>query len=56
MGISLVVNDLLNQGNEPMRSFSGNSVTDLRTNQVTRYVLLNCTLKLNELDGINRNY
>lgn len=44
--ISLKAYDLLNQGNNLVRSISDNSITDSRFNQITRYVLLNFTYRL----------
>ncbi len=44
--LKLEGNDLLNQGNALDRVVSGNSITESRTNQVTRYFLLSFNLRL----------
>lgn len=44
--ISVQAYDLLNQGNNLVRSISDNSITDSRFNQITRYVLLSFTYRL----------
>jgi hypothetical protein len=46
--LNLQVNDILNQGNVPMRMVSGNSITDSRTLNVTRYVMLTLNIRLNK--------
>jgi hypothetical protein len=46
-------NDLLNQGNGPVRMVTDNSITDSRSNYVTRYVLVSFTLRLNKFGGNN---
>jgi hypothetical protein len=46
--VSIRVNDFLNQGNVPTRMVSGNSITDSRTNYITRYVIVAFTIRLNK--------
>ena len=49
--LKLEGNDLLNQGNNLSRSVTDNSVTESRTNQVTRYLLLSFTWRLQSFAG-----
>lgn len=44
--ITLQAYDLLNQGNNLVRSISDNSITDIRYNQITRYFLLSFNYRL----------
>lgn len=44
--IGIKAYDLLNQGNNLVRSISDNSITDSRYNQITRYFLLNFNYRL----------
>lgn len=44
--IALQANDLLNQGNNLVRSISDNSITDSKYNQITRYFLLTFNYRL----------
>ncbi|MGY0040542.1 hypothetical protein [Pedobacter sp. NJ-S-72] len=44
--ISLQAYDLLNQGNNLVRSISDNSITDSRYNQITRYFLVSFNYRL----------
>jgi hypothetical protein len=44
--VSLQAYDLLNQGNNLVRSISDNSITDSRYNQITRYFLLSFNYRL----------
>lgn len=44
-------NDLLNQGNNLSRSVSGNSITETKSNQVTRYFLLSMIWHLQQFGG-----
>ena len=43
--------DLLNQGNNLVRSISDNSITDSQYNQITRYFLLTFTYRLQKFGG-----
>ena len=49
--IKLQAYDLLNQGNYLMRSFSDNSITDSRSNQITRYFQLSFNINLQQFGG-----
>jgi hypothetical protein len=49
--IRLQAYDLLNQGNNLMRSFSDNSITDTRSNQITRYFQLSFNINLQQFGG-----
>jgi hypothetical protein len=44
-------NDLLNQGNNVNRTISDNSITEIRSNQVTRYFLFTFNWKLQSFPG-----
>lgn len=46
--LRLQFNDLLNQGNSPGRVISENSITDSRTNVITRYLLLSFNMRLSQ--------
>ncbi len=46
--LRLQLNDLLNQGNSPARVISENSITDSRTNVITRYLLLSFNMRLSQ--------
>jgi hypothetical protein len=50
--LAIRVNDILNQGNVPRRMVSGNSITDSRTINVTRYALLTLMIRLNKFGGM----
>ncbi len=45
--LRLQFNDILNQGISPARYISENSITDSRTNVITRYLLLSFNMRLN---------
>jgi hypothetical protein len=49
--ISLQANDILNQGNMVSRMVSNNSIIDSSTNRVTRYVVLNISMRLQRFGG-----
>lgn len=49
--VNLQGNDLLNQGNNLIRSISDNSITDSRYNQITRYFLLSFNYRLQKFGG-----
>jgi hypothetical protein len=49
--ITLQAYDLLNQGNNLVRSISDNSITDSRYNQITRYFLLSFNYRLQKFGG-----
>lgn len=51
-GIKLEGNDLLNQGNYLNRTVSDNSITESRSNQVTRYFLLTFNWRLQNFPGM----
>lgn len=51
-GIKIEANDLLNQGNSLSRTVSDNSITESRTNQVTRYFLFTLNWKLQNFAGM----
>jgi hypothetical protein len=46
--LRLQFNDILNQGISPARYISENSITDSRTNVITRYVLLSFNMRLSK--------
>ncbi|RYZ54532.1 MAG: hypothetical protein EOP49_04945 [Sphingobacteriales bacterium] len=46
LSLNLSANDLLNQGNNLARSINGNTVTDVRTNQITRIFTAGLSLNL----------
>ncbi|WP_129716687.1 outer membrane beta-barrel protein [Pedobacter sp. SYP-B3415] len=46
--VALHAYDILNQANNLMRSITENSVTDIRTAQITQYVILTFTMRLNK--------
>ena len=49
--LSLQANDLLNQGNTVNRVVTNNSIIDSRSNQVTRYVVMNFSMRLQNFGG-----
>ena len=49
--ISLQANDILNQGNVVSRMVNNNSIIDSSTNRVTRYVVLNISMRLQKFGG-----
>lgn len=49
--LTLTGNDLLNQGNNLNRVVSGNSITESRVNQVTRYFLISFNWRLQSFKG-----
>jgi hypothetical protein len=49
--LKLQAYDLLNQGNNLMRSFSNNSITDSKSNQITRYFQLSFNINLQQFGG-----
>ena len=49
--VKLEGNDLLNQGNNLTRTVSGNSITESKNNQVTRYFLLSFNWRLQSFGG-----
>ena len=49
--VKLEGNDLLNQGNNLTRTVSGNSITESKNNQVTRYFLLTFNWRLQNFGG-----
>ncbi|PST81989.1 hypothetical protein C7T94_17540 [Pedobacter yulinensis] len=51
--LALQAFDILNEANNLARSISENSVTDIRTAQITQYVLLTFTMRLNKF-GANK--
>ncbi len=46
--LRLQVNDILNQGNTFARTISDNSITESRTNVITRYLLLSFNMRLSQ--------
>jgi hypothetical protein len=52
-GIKIEGNDLLNQGNSLNRTVSDNSITESKSNQVTRYFLLSFNWKLQNFPGMH---
>lgn len=50
--LKLTGNDLLNQGNNLNRMVSGNSITESKVNQVTRYFLLSFNWRLQKFKGL----
>jgi len=46
--LRLQLNDILNQGTSPARIISENSITDSRTNVITRYLLLSFNMRLSQ--------
>lgn len=49
--LTLQANDLLNQGNTLNRVITNNSIIDSRSTQVTRYVVLNFSMRLQNFGG-----
>nr|WP_121271628.1 TonB-dependent receptor [Pedobacter schmidteae] len=49
--LSLQANDLLNQGNTLDRVVDNNSIIDSRSNQVTRYIVMNFSMRLQNFGG-----
>ncbi|SMC87141.1 outer membrane beta-barrel protein [Pedobacter nyackensis] len=49
--LSLQASDLLNQGNTVNRIITNNSIIDSRSNQVTRYVVMNFSMRLQNFGG-----
>ena len=49
--LTLQANDLLNQGNTLNRVVTNNSVIDSKSTQVTRYVVMNFSMRLQNFGG-----
>lgn len=51
ISVKLEANDLLNQGNNLNRTISDNTITESKTNQISRYYMLSLSWRLQDFNG-----